>query len=432
MSAEAGRLPGRVFLGLVEIAGYYRNLSDGLRRLGVECVFVDLSGNPHGYEDRDRPGAGIRAIERAARAKAAATGVRRTWWALVVAAMKVPLLVWAALRFDTFVLGYRSTFLAYRELPWLHRLGKRIVYCFHGSDARPPYLDGSIMAPERGLSVEACATATATTLRIVRRVDRYADLVVSHPPYGHFHQRPFVSFLALGIPMPGTPMPPPLADDDRPLRVVHAPSHPAAKGTATIRDIVKRAGASGHRIEFVEISGRPHADVLAELRRADLVIDQLYSDTPMAGLAAEAASVGVPAVVAGYESTEIAGAVPDGRLPPTAYCQPDEAYDTVVALAADASERRRLGTDAHRFVSDEWSVEAVARRWLRILGGDVPPGWLADPAAIRHVHGCGLPAARARELIADLAAVAGPAALGLDDKPGLRDALLAFAHDGPG
>ena len=38
--------PPRVFLGLTEVAGYYRNLERGFRELGIDAHFFDLSGNP--------------------------------------------------------------------------------------------------------------------------------------------------------------------------------------------------------------------------------------------------------------------------------------------------------------------------------------------------------------------------------------------------
>ena len=57
--------------------------------------------------------------------------------------------------------------------------------------------------------------------------------------------------------------------------------------------------------------------------RADLVVDQLYSDVPCAGLATEAAALGRPAVVGGYAGEELARWYPADRRPPTEYTHPD-------------------------------------------------------------------------------------------------------------
>ncbi|MBV9411683.1 MAG: hypothetical protein JO148_08805 [Acidimicrobiia bacterium] len=422
------RRPRRVFLGLVEVAGYYRNLRDGLEALGVECLFVDLSGNPFDYQSGRQP-VGIRMLERLAVWKARTRGPVRLALALMLSALKVPLLLWAAARFDTFVFGYRSTFLGYRELPWLRRLGKKIVYCFQGSDARPAYLDGSVMAPEHGRSIADCLHEVRRTRRALAHIERHADAIISHSPYAQFQRRPFVAWLAIGIPTPpvgGATTPGPLGKGGA-TRILHAPSHAAAKGTDEIRRLIARAEAAGHRLEYTEIMGQPNAVVKRELQRTDLVFDQLYSDTPMAGLASEAAGAGVPALVGGYESASIVAAAPEGRLPPTVYCDPDSTYEALVALVGDAGRRAEIGAAARTFVDEQWAVLAVAKRWLRIVEGDVPNSWLVDPQTIRHVHGVGMSEDRTRKLIRDVISEGGESALGLDDKPELRDALVAFA-----
>jgi len=420
---RAGR--PRVFLGLIEIAGYYRNLCDGLSRLGIDCVFVDLSGNPFDYQGQ-RQHIGLRALERVARRKRQARGPSRWALAAIVKAFKAPLFVWAVLRFDVFVFGYRSTFFAFRELPLLRLLGKRVVFCFHGSDARPPYLDGSLMGPTRGMSIAACVAETRRTRQAVERIERHADAVVSHAPYAHFQRRPFVSFLALGIPT--VPREPAVPDERESVRALHAPSDPDAKGTTDIRAMVAELQGQGYRLELQEVVGQPHDVVRREMARCDLVIDQLYSDTPMAGLAAEAAAAGVPTLVGGYESADIGAAIPDGRVPPTAFCDPPLAAKALAKLVDDHAGRRDLGRRARRFVLEEWSPMQVADRWLHVIEGTTPDGWLVDPTSVCFVHGCGLPERRSRDLIAAVAEAAGPSGLGVDDKPGLQRALLEFAR----
>jgi hypothetical protein len=427
MTAEDGRRPRRVFLGLVEIAGYYRNLCESLRGLGVDCTFVDLSGNPFDYKG-ERQSVGLRVIEGLARRKEAARGLVRAALAAALKVLKVPLFVWALVRFDTFVFGYRSTFLGFHDLRVLRLLRKRVVYCFHGSDVRPPYLDGSVMSAERHLSTAACVTETQRARRVVEAVERYVDAVVSHAPYAHFQRRPFVSFLAVGMPAPTGASASPGRRGNGPLRALHAPSDPAAKGTDDIRAMVAQLRAEGYDLELRELVGQPHEAVLRELATADLVIDQLYSDTPMAGFAAEAAASGVPAVVGGYDSEAIAAEVPEGRVPPTAFCDPSDARKVVARLVDDSNERLRLGAEARAFVTEAWSPAAVAARWLKVLDGTSPAEWLVDPASVRYVHGCGLSEERSRLLISAVVDEAGPEALGVDDKPGLRRALLEFAR----
>ena len=58
-------------------------------------------------------------------------------------------------------------------------------------------------------------------------------------------------------------------------------------------------------IEFVEITNRPNSEVIAKLQQCDLVIDQLYSDSTMTGIAYEAAELAKPTIVSGYGLNDV-------------------------------------------------------------------------------------------------------------------------------
>jgi hypothetical protein len=328
-------------------------------------------------------------------------------------------------RFDVFIYGFGSTFLWYRELPVLKLLHKKIIYCFHGSDARPPYLDGSVMAGDRQVSVAVCTRLTRNYKARLRRIERYADVIVSHPPYAQLQERPFVSFLSLGIPMPAaSPVPRELGTA---VRVVHAPSHPDAKGTPEIRRIVQRLAAEGLPIEFVELSRQPNHAVRAALAGADLVLDQLYSDTPMAGLATEAAAVGCPTVVGGYEAEAILADLDDASRPPSAFCNPDAFEHEVERLVMDARARAELGAAARAFVTTSWRPASVAARYLRLASADIPESWWRSPGRREYTHGALLSDAARRALVRQVIEGGGQAALQLDDKPSLLHEIVQEA-----
>ena len=60
------------------------------------------------------------------------------------------------MRCNVFVYGFGATLAwwPHLELRLLRALGKRILFFYHGSDSRPPYLDGQIMASDRGVTIE--------------------------------------------------------------------------------------------------------------------------------------------------------------------------------------------------------------------------------------------------------------------------------------
>jgi hypothetical protein len=343
---------------------------------------------------------------------------------------RLVLMAWALWRFDVFVLASGESFFRGLDLPLLKRLGKRIIVVFHGSDLRPPYMDGPTMGGNSPLSIRECAERAALQKARIREIERHADVIVSHPPLSHFLETPYVRFLALGVPvldLPPAPPPPPAGRAS--VRILHSPSDPEAKGTRWIREAVDRITAEGVPLEYVEVMGRPHADVLEELTQADLVIDQLYSDTPMATFAAEAASFGRPAIIGSCDWAEIARVVPVSEAAPVRTCAPGEVADAIRELATNAAARRELGVRARTFAVDRCAPRRVAERFMAVLDGTIPDDWFADPLDTRHRCGACLPATRVRTVIAELVASHGRAALQLEDKPELAARLVEWAGE---
>jgi hypothetical protein len=267
---------------------------------------------------------------------------------------------------------------------------------------------------------------------MVERVDRYADVVVSATPQALFQTKPFVLFQTLGLPvrMPSAT----LAQDRRPtestaMRILHCPSLPEAKGTATIRKVIDSLRHKGHAIDYVEVIGKPNAVVMEELARCDFVVDHLYSDSPVGSFAAEAAFFGKPAVLAGYCQPFVDTLSAD-EVPPTVYCFPDEIGQEIERLISDGDLRRALGERARAFVESRWTPIEFARRFSLLIRENVPAAWLRDPRLIDFVPVAGMAEEKARGIISQLIEAYGPAALQLSDKPGLEKLFVEFARTG--
>ena len=425
---RAGR--PRVFIGPVEIAGHYAGLARGMREIGIDAVAVDLSGHPFRY-DADRPSSRVVRLATAVAARSRRPGgvraVKALWRPLETLA-RVVLLAWSLGRFDAFVFGFGTTILYGHELPLLRALGKRMVFVFNGSDARPSYVDGADMAASLGRTADDCIRMTRRKKATLLRIERYAHAVVSQPAFSHFFERPVVDFFRMGIPsMPQATATGSRAADGE-IRILHSPSNPEVKGSARIRQVVEELIAAGLPLRLIELRGVPNAVVRTEIERADLVIDQLYSDAPMVGFATEAAHAGVPAIVAGYAWPELRRTYPGDQMPPVEQAHPDELAAAVRRLAEDEEHRRSLGARARRFVRETWAPARIAERYLAVLGGQIPLDWLYDPRALRYVRGVGLTEERARALVRSVIERGGRGALHLADKPALEQAFVDFAH----
>ncbi|CAN7342858.1 glycosyltransferase [Aquipseudomonas alcaligenes] len=418
----------RVFLGPVEIAGIAEGLSSGLNSLGASANVRLSIPHPFNY-GRDTPpwlyrlwryiGALRNATPRARIVRKLALVAAHTFWSWVILAR-------AALEYDAFIFLYGQTITnSVFELWLLKRLSRKIIFIYVGSDTRPPYMDGMHTLSENdSVSAAQLMRLSLKCKRALKLQERYADYLVNSPSTAHFHERPYINWFSLGIPKL-LPVHMPLAKktDSGRIRILHSPSHPVLKGTASILDTIKRLADKGYSIDLIKIEKMSNEVVLKELASCDFVVDQLYSDTPLAVFATEAAFFGKPAVVGGYFSEQVDRVLNESELPPSLYVAPEQLENAIERLIVDGSFRKELGERAKSFVNERWSSSAVAARYLRLLHDDVPEEWWLFPGGVEYLQGCGLARASVAHRVKVLVEHFGVEALQVTDKPLLEQGL---------
>lgn len=432
----------RVYIGCYEVAGYYSNLTKGLRNNGIQCDFVTYRPHPFGYGGESRTPLLVRLGRRlsAWRNKA---GKSRILSFILASPSAACFHVWglsAIFRYDAFVFGYgQSLFVRNLDLILLRLLRKRvIVNLAHGSEARPPYINGVIQSKGgKDHSISRMYQLTRARKRSVTRNERWSSVVIGSPlSTSQFCKRQFVNCFFLGLPIEITASDtelqkrkyPMLTDPSDVVRILHAPSNRVGKGTASIISAIESLRLKGHKIEFVLLKGCSHAEVLQELQRCDFVVDQLYSDTPMAGFAAEAARLGKPAVVGGYGWSRFSDCVPKDTIPPSKICHPEDIEQAIEDLILNRKERDILGRKAQLFVREQWNAEVVARKYLRLLRGEIPNEWFFDPTVMCYFEGCGLKVDKVKKNIRTLVKSYGLNALQLTHNPVLEKAFIEFSN----
>ncbi|MDQ1708888.1 MAG: hypothetical protein QOG49_273 [Frankiaceae bacterium] len=304
----------------------------------------------------------------------------------------------------------------------LRRLGVNIVTVFCGSDARPPYLDGWFAGAGAPATLEEARAAVTRTRERVQAAERDSTYVVNHAGSAQFHRAPFLDWTVVGFAQRHelAPAAPAHARAAGPLRVLHAPSDLRMKGTQQIRVAIDRLHAEGIEFDYMEVSGRSHAEVQQLLQGADLVIDQLFSDAVLPGLATEAARAGTAVLVCGYAASLVADAARRTGAPVDHYAHPDELVPALRRLLTDSAHRASVADQLHAFVTTgHWSAGAIAARWERILAAAPDDAWFDQPATIEYAAGC---AVSEHDRVAYLRAYVGrfgPAALELDHHPAL-------------
>lgn len=428
----------RVFIGPTEVAGIGHGLTQGLRRLNFQADGIFDSPHPFSYEAPQHPNIFTRwwYITGGIARKLRSTGSLLTWpVAAIHLLLAWPVLIFALLRYKAFVFLSGNTITNTRfELFLIRLFKKRCIVLFVGSDARPPYINGA------WVWINAKAMKQLTK-KIRRRVHRFEDagvMCINSPSTAHFHRRPIINWFAFGFPStiserktrPDQSSKDQTASPATKIRLLHSPSNPQVKGTIKIEQVINSLLSRGSPIEWIKIYGLSNSQVLDEIQRCDLVVDQLFSDTPMAGLAIEAAQLGKPAIVGSYLARSPSSITGNWPIPPSSFVDPSQFESALEALVGDTETRRSLGDAALNFVESAWSCEAVAGRAIACLMGEVPDDWWFDPSTTTYLHGCGLDEAEGRRRVRELVDVYGKSALGLDDKPSLTKAFLEWAQQG--
>lgn len=430
----------RVFLGLTEVSGFFTKLAAGLKEIGVDVVHVPLQSHSFAYaKDANYPWMARWARSAvAARAQALSSGHRFRAQLLLpyVALTRVLLFLWVLVRFDVIVLGGGSSFFNFREFPLLKLFNKKLIYTLHGTDIRPPYIDGFFdpaeyrhligQASERAELATKTAAVAALRRKRARTIEENSTAVLCSPNICHFLSKPFVSFYQVGLPV-RTDL---SADPQRHKKVrpmiVHAPSQRKGKGSDFIRLIVEQLAAEGLQFDYREVTNLSNQELLGILGQASLVIDQAYSDAPVAGLAAEASALGVPVVVGGYYASKWRQYISEEVLPPVVFCRPEHMKEEIRTLLSNAALRENTGEKARQFVATYWNEASVAKRFLQVIKG-APAHWYVNPKDVFYHEGIGLSEDAARANVRSILEGVGKEGLQLGDNLPLERSFVEFA-----
>lgn len=388
----------KIFIGPKEIAGYYTNLNKGLTELGWKVDFVEYEPHKMGYNQSKRVPFLVKIIRLSISAQnSSKSRVFRRIHTLIQDILKWMFMLQCLLKYDVFIFGYGQSLLrSNKDLKTLRRFGKQVIMNMaHGSELRVPSMDGFIISHDGQTRPPGRELARLSARRKNRMalIEQEVNFIVGAPySSSAYATKPFINMFHLGLPYEG----PATIDNQREdsgnkkMVVLHCPSHPFAKGTPLIREVIQKLEELGVELEYREVISRPNSEVLEELSKCDLVVDQTYSDLPLAGLATEAAWFGKPSLIAGYGLIELEKFVPFDRMPPSFRCEPGALFNKLSQLLKDPEGLAKVGQEAQSFVKTKWSALEIAKRYEQILANDVPKEWYLNPNEVFYTQGCGI------------------------------------------
>ena len=423
--------PSNIFIGTYEVAGFYKNLAKGFHILGHDCDFLTYQSNPFNYAGETKTNILVRIIKYFNFVNSRNTSKSFIFFNNTqILFLQICLLLYSLMKYDIFIFGYGKTLIFKNlDLPVLHFFNKKIISILsHGSESRPPYTNGVVLSPQnKFLSNSYLVNSTLRKKKLVNYHFKYADIIVGAPYTNHaFSPSRFINSLSLGIPCIFDEKPKLKVKISNRVRVLHSPSNQIAKGTEIIKLVINKLILKGYEIDFILIKNKANSIVVDEIQKCDFVVDQIYSDTPMAGLATEAAWYGKPTVVGGYKLEELKDFVQDSMWPPVISCHPDSIEASIEKLIICKNYRLDMGLKAKCFVQNKWSAQKVAERYLRLINNDIPKHWWVEPSSVCYVHGGGVSFSSIKKVITNLIDTYGIDALHLSHHPDLEKAFYKF------
>lgn len=426
-----------IFIGYLDTCGYFDSVHSGFLELGCKSCTLFLDGHNPGHDGSDGLPMIARLFAFVYKKNVSPQNNNQSWLSKLAIRISIHLsralfLIWQIFRFDVFI--YKSGETLYEsglDIKIFRLLKKRVVFFFVGSDSRPDYLIGSPLEVDELEQVRSNVIKKNDRLK---KIEPLADIVIANPLSSQLHNGDICVAQIIGNTINHEKMKPGLsrqniadASSDV-INICHAPSAPELKGSDIIRAGVDALRQSGVKVNYIEITNRPHCEVMEVLASCDIVIDELYSDSYGGMLALEACAFGKPVIVCGYGAEELSRLVPSDAVMPTLFGRPEKFEAMLFELAQNTELRKELG-DRGRNYYENSRPEDVARRFLIAALGRAPDTWFVKSRDIQYMEGV----AGRREVVSNnlnkYIKRFGVEALCLNTKPLLKDEALRFAEE---
>ncbi|MBT5927252.1 MAG: hypothetical protein HOH33_11595 [Verrucomicrobia bacterium] len=431
-----------IFVGPQDIACFASRIAEGLAEGGAKVLLYRQVVEPfHPVLDYHSNVDVLFDTEIKKASKALAKNSLKKWIAkLKLSMLKLGAFLTALFQSDACIFIGGRGFIGYPLDYWFLRMfGKKVIHIYIGTASRPRYLSGFAreVLKTNQPPIKEIKKLTKRVKRQsarVKAISRYASLVIENPLCGHFHPKAFINYFQMGIPVGAyfdqSPKAPANNNPKDPTRIFHCPSAPEVKGTHAIDEAIENLRAKGHSLDYIKRTGIPHPEVLKEISNSDFVIDQLYSDAPLAGFATEAIALGKNAIVGGYGWSLLKESLPDHLFPANATCHPSQIEEQILKLMDSPEKSQQMAEKAKNFLNQEWSGLAFSRRVSMLLNDSIPEDWWIAPNQVSYLHGMGLAEDEVRSILNWMIELEGESSLCLDHHPALKQSMLSFAQGG--
>lgn len=258
---------------------------------------------------------------------------------------------------DVIVYLWRSFMDDCSDLEYAKQRNKKIVTLFVGSDVR--YLAAfkqQFDVANWSFPKEMDSQNPTWVLSWIRNAEKYSDLIYSVPDQAGLQLRPYYH---LQVPMDVEKFNF-NNNENKILKVLHAPSAPHKKGTDIIDSTLNRLKDEGFIFDYISVRNLPHESLLNLLSTSDILVDEIVFHGP-GGLSFEAMLSGCAVATRYLESS------PAVFRPPIWSIDAENIYEKLKILLTEPQIRRELVEKGREYAITNNAVEKVASEILQNL-----------------------------------------------------------------
>jgi len=149
-----------------------------------------------------------------------------------------------------------------------------------------------------------------------------------------------------------------VVNDNKRIKIVHAPSNPILKGTPLVKAAIKKLELEGYNFEYIELINKSNAEVLSILNDSNIVLNQFYADMPgVFGIEAMAKKNAV-LMSADYDN------LPTNGQKPWIRTQYWEVYDNLKYLLDNPEIIREYADAGYEFVKHNYAEDKVREFYI--------------------------------------------------------------------
>lgn len=258
--------------------------------------------------------------------------------------------------------------LPFEDLKWARKLGKKVFMTLQGCDARiaeesnKRYKE-TMCAEGRCVAYKVCLSELDAQRRaLINDILPLCDRVFYlNPELGHYVPNgTFLPYSNVDLSAFDQIEP----KRNRPIKIVHAPSDPAIKGTEEILAALETL-KSTHDFELILVKGKTHDEAMTIYRDADIAIDQIRAGW-YGGFAVELMAMGKP-VMCHIREADLKFVMPAMAAElPILQLRPDNLAADLASAIENADMLPELGRRSRAFVQRWHNPDATAAAMLAL------------------------------------------------------------------